>query len=201
MPESPEQLYARVVAQVGEGGRLPLPPVVAWDVFPFEGDLRTKVLRPPVAEEEPRGGEGGRPCDCEQGLPAATIWHDDEWFVRSLDAPGGLPVVLLLQPRAHLDLDDLDEDQAAALGRWTWRLHRVVGALPHVGRVHTMKIGDGGSHLHQWFVARPARFEQLRGSLAQEWDDILPPVPEDVWRADLAHVARGLAAYAGRALV
>ena len=41
MPESPEELYARVVAQVGEGGRLPIPPVEEWDMFPCHGgDVR-----------------------------------------------------------------------------------------------------------------------------------------------------------------
>ena len=49
MPESAEEVYARVVAQVGEGGRLPMPPVGEWDMFPWEviaGELVPKVLEP-----------------------------------------------------------------------------------------------------------------------------------------------------------
>ena len=38
---------------------------------------------------------------------------------------------------------------------------------------------------HWWFMARPARLPQLIGSFASIWDDILPPTPQDVWRADL----------------
>ena len=42
-------------------------------------------------------------------------------------------------------------------------------------------------------MARPARIPQLIGSFAAIWDDILPPLPEDVWRENLAIVARELA--------
>jgi hypothetical protein len=35
---------------------------------------------------------------------------------------------------------------------------------------------------------------QLIGSFAAIWDDILPPLPEDIWRANLAAVAGALAA-------
>jgi hypothetical protein len=48
-------------------------------------------------------------------------------------------------------------------------------------------------------MARPARMPQLRMSFAAIWDDILPPVPEEVWRADNALVGRALAAGGGRA--
>src|SRR5438046_215160 len=44
------------------------------------------------------------------------------------------------------------------------------------------RLGDGGEHLHWWFMSRPARFPQLIGSFAAIWDDILPPVPEDIWQ-------------------
>jgi hypothetical protein len=43
-------------------------------------------------------------------------------------------------------------------------------------------------------MARPARTPQLIGSFAAIWDDVLPPTPEDVWRANLAAVARAMAA-------
>jgi hypothetical protein len=72
--------------------------------------------------------------------------------------------------------------------------------LPYVGRVHVFRVGDGVSHLHVWFVARPERLPGIVGSMAMEWDDILPPPPEEVWRADLGTVARQLATHDGRAL-
>jgi hypothetical protein len=33
---------------------------------------------------------------------------------------------------------------------------------------------------------------QLLGSFAAIWDDILPPVPEAIWREDLAAISREL---------
>ncbi len=35
-----------------------------------------------------------------------------------------------------------------------------------------------------------ARMPQLKGSFAATWDDVLPAVPEAVWRADLEAVRR-----------
>ncbi len=43
-------------------------------------------------------------------------------------------------------------------------------------------------------MARPARMPQLIGSFAAIWDDVLPPLPEGLWRANLARVAEALAA-------
>jgi hypothetical protein len=42
-------------------------------------------------------------------------------------------------------------------------------------------------------TARPARMPQVRGTFAATWDDVLPPLPEDVWRANQAAVADALA--------
>jgi hypothetical protein len=41
-------------------------------------------------------------------------------------------------------------------------------------------------------MARPARIPQLIGSFAAIWDDILPPVPEDIWRKDVDAVVAAL---------
>ena len=98
-----------------------------------------------------------------------------------------------------LDLGDLDDDLASQLGRISNRLVRIMENLPEIGRVHVDRWGDGGSHLHIWFFARTARLTNVLGSTALEWDDILPPGPEDVWRADLHTVATKLANWGGDA--
>ena len=201
MPESAEEIYARVVAQVGEDGRLPMPPVHEWDIFPWEGEMAPKVLQPPLDAEEPRWGEGGKPCSCRDGEPKETIWRNERWFVASKDRPGGLPLVLTLHPREHLDFSDMDDDLAAEYGRVSSWLHRIMAGLPNIGRVHVSKWGDGGSHMHVWFIARTARLTNVLGSMAIEWDEMLPPVPEVIWRADLHEVARKLANHDGEALV
>ena len=63
------------------------------------------------------------------------------------------------------------------------------------------RVGDGGAHLHLWFIARPERFAGILGSMAMEWDEMLPSPPEDVWRADLRAVADRLATHDGVALL
>lgn len=201
MPESAEEVYARVVAEVGEDGRLPMSPSSEWDIFPWEGDMRPKVLRPPVEAEEPRWGEGGKPCSCSRGEPANAIWRNERWVVTSREKPSGLPLVLSLQPREHLDFSDMDDDLAAEYGKVSSWLHRIMAGLPNIGRVHVSKWGDGGAHMHVAFIARTARLPNILGSPAIEWDDMLPPVPEDIWRADLHEVARKLATHDGVALV
>jgi len=41
-------------------------------------------------------------------------------------------------------------------------------------------------------MARPARIPQLIGSFAAIWDDIVPPVPEEVWRRNIDAVLASL---------
>ena len=62
----------------------------------------------------------------------------------------------------------------------------IVTALPDIGRVHVCRWGDGSAHFHMWFMARPARLPQLVGSFAAIWDDILPPLPEEIWSTNLS---------------
>jgi hypothetical protein len=201
MPESPEDLYARALAAADAEGRLPLPAVTEWEIFPFAGDLAVRPLAPPVEAEAPREGEGGRGCGRCADPGRNAIWENDRWTVSSTDAPTGMPLVVFLEPKEHLDYTDLDDDLASECGRISVWLSRILERLDGIGRTHVYKVGDGAEHLHLWFFARPARFPQVRGSSVIEWDDILPPGPEDVWRADLARVARHLASHEGTALV
>jgi hypothetical protein len=41
-------------------------------------------------------------------------------------------------------------------------------------------------------MARPARLPQLVGSFAAIWDDVLPPLPNDVWQANLGVIRTAL---------
>jgi diadenosine tetraphosphate (Ap4A) HIT family hydrolase len=187
VPETPEELYARVRT---EGLRMPL--VEEWETWPFEGELRPRQLQPPVEVERPRVGEDSADCwRCQKGLENA-IWSDERWLLTAIPEPNGLPCVVLLFPRKHVDLGELSEEEAADLGRMLVRVERAVSAVPGVGRVHVCRWGDGSYHLHYWFLARPARFPQLIGNFAAVWDDILPPTPRDVWDENLAIVVRAL---------
>lgn len=177
-----------------------LPDFVNWPSFPFEGEFRVKKLNEPVATEPPRKGEDANDCAACTAADDAYIWVSERWRVRAMDRPSGLPMVLILESRSHLDLGDLPNLLAAELGVMTVRLERAVRSLDGVARVHVNRWGDGSAHLHLWFLARPTGRLQLRGTFLSLWDDILPPIPETQWRENLAHVAAWLAEFGGRAL-
>jgi hypothetical protein len=191
-------LMARVRAAEDADGHLAMPDMSGWDIFPFEGDIRVARLQDPVLPEPPRTGEGERPCEsCEAGLDRA-LWADDRWKLIAV-GPASITQVLLC-PIEHLDYPDLDDAMAAELGVLSVRLDRVLTALGGIGRVHVMKIGDGGAHLHVWFCARPEGVLQMRGSSLVDWSDCIPPMPQDEWDAVLDEVAAGMAAAGGRNL-
>ncbi len=177
-----------------------LPDFVTWPSFPFEGDLRVKQLESAVDREPPREGEDVSPCVACTAPDESYIWVSERWRVRAPDRPSGLPMVLILESRSHLDLGDLSNMLAAELGVMTVRLERAVRSLDGVARVHVNRWGDGAAHLHLWFLARPQGRLQLRGSFLPLWDEILPPIPESQWRENLALVAAWLGEFGGRSL-
>jgi len=186
MPETPDALWERT------HGDLRTPPVEEWHQWPFTGHIEPRELLPPVAEEAPRAGAGGVGCwRCEHGLEGA-LWHDENWLVHPVSAPGGLPCVVLLETRRHLDFPELDDELAAELGPLMLRVERAVRAIDGIARVHIGRWGEGSEHFHLWFLARPAGFPQLASSFAEIWDGVLPPTPDEIWRANLEIVAREL---------
>lgn len=205
MAESPEELYARVTAAVGEDGRLPMPPVAEWDNFPWEivdGELAPKVVRPPLAEDHPREGVGGVDCRlCAGSGDGVRIWESWNFHVMRPAAPSGLPLKLWLNANNHFDFTEMNDEQAAEYGQLSVWLARIMHNLPGIGRVHVLQVGDGAEHMHTWFMARPERMPGIVGSLAIEWDDMLPPGPEDVWLEDCRLIATKLANHAGHALL
>ncbi|HXH80711.1 hypothetical protein [Nocardioides sp.] len=201
--ESAEEFHARVAAATDDEGRLPvaIEAMPGWDIFPFELDgLRIKPLEPLADSEPPREGENPADCGCrmpltdEQALRIA--WSNERWVLKLL-LDMRLPVALMLTPRDHFDLADLPDDLASEMGRLMVAITAAVEELPSVGRCHGARIGDGGAHLHPFFFGRPARMLQLRGSTLLDWEENLPPVPEEVRRANGAHVGSRLLARFG----
>ena len=114
-------------------------------------------------------------------------------------AGAGVPLILMLHPRSHHDLDDLPDALVAELGVLTAHIGRHIEALPNIARAHVYRIGDGGAHLHVWFFARPLGQAQLYGSWMVVWDDLLPKYPEDIAAVDAVAVADALvSSYGGR---
>src|SRR2546423_13843354 len=146
MPETPEQLHARAALA------LRTPPVETWETWPFEGELRPRPLQPPGPSERPRHGEGGVDCFRCESPDDRYLWTAERWRLRASDGPTGLPVVVVLEPRAHhAEPGDLPDDLAAELGLLIARIERAVRSAGEIGRVHVCRWGDGGEHLHWWF--------------------------------------------------
>jgi diadenosine tetraphosphate (Ap4A) HIT family hydrolase len=192
VPETPEQLWERVK------NSLRMPPLEEWETFPFDGEMQPRPLDPPEERERPRFGDGGVECQACVAGDDSYLWTNERWRLRALDAPSGLPVVVLLEPRQHYaEPGDLPDEAAAELGVMLARVERAVRAVGDIGRVHVCRWGDGSEHLHWWFMARPARMPQLIGSFAAIWDDVLPPIPEAVWRENLHIVTQELGSGGG----
>ena len=182
------------VGRLPIGERLPIGDVANHELFPLEGDITTKPLEPPRLPEPPRMGEpGGGPCHACDGATEAVVWENDGWLLTVDPMPSGLPMVAMLQPKAHHDLEDLPAELAVELGPMIQRVARAIGRLEGIGRVHVNRWGDGSEHFHVWFLARPKGMWQMRGAMLAVWDDILPKVPQDEWTRNRDAVARALA--------
>jgi diadenosine tetraphosphate (Ap4A) HIT family hydrolase len=181
MPETPEQLWERAKDS------LRMPPVEEWETWPFAGELRPRTLAPPAEEDTPRHGAGGVDCWACTAPDDEFLWTNERWRLTTPQGESGLPIVALLMPRKHYaEPGDLPDELAADLGIQLARIERAVRSVGEIGRVHVCRWGDGGEHLHWWFMARPARLRQVTGSFVAIWDDVLPPLPEEIRRENLA---------------
>lgn len=192
MALTPEKFHAHALAATDDERRLPLSRMTGWDLSPFEeAGLRVAPLRDPALPEPPRHDED--PDACQACTLEGEVWSNDRWNLERISGTG-MPLVLMLLPRAHHDMADLPDDLAAELGVLQVHLVRAIEALPHVGRAHTYRFGDGGAHLHVWFFARPEGQAQFFGSWLPVWDDLLPLYPDDVAEADAEIVSQTLSA-------
>jgi hypothetical protein len=191
MAMRPDEFYDHALAAADTERRLSLSRMTGWDISPFEQEgLRVAPLRPPVLPEPVRHGE--HPSECGQCRRRDEgIWLNDRWRLTRIEGVG-VPLVLMLHPRDHYDMEDLPDEMAAELGVLTTHIVRHVQALQHISRAHVYRIGDGGAHLHIWFFARPEGQAQLYGSWMVVWDDLLPEYPAAIADADAAAVADAL---------
>jgi diadenosine tetraphosphate (Ap4A) HIT family hydrolase len=107
--------------------------------------------------------------------------------------PSGLPIVLILEPRAHVDSPrDLPDAMLAEMGVMLARVERAVLDVEGVERVHILRYGEGSAHLHWWFMARPTGLRQTASGFAMIWDDVLPPTPAHIHRGNIATVVAAM---------
>jgi len=167
--------------------------------FPFEGDVQAVPLADPLIPEPPRNGEpGGGDCYRCANPDANVIWRDDRWDVRTGFEPIGLPMMAGLAPREHMTLHTLTPEVVTSLGEVVQRLALAIGRIDGVARTHFSRWGDGSEHFHMWFLARPLGMMQLRGAMIAAWNDMLAPIPDEEFRANMRTVAAAMAEGGGQ---
>ena len=156
-----------------------MPPVETWDTFPFDGELRPRALQPPVEREEPRRGEGGVDCwRCTARRQRVRLGDGALAPPRARRSRAGFPSCSCSsRARTSASRATCPTSSPRSSGCMIARIERAIRSIGEIGRVHVCRWGDGGEHLHWWFMARPARLPQLIGSFAAIWDDVLPPTP------------------------
>ena len=202
--DNPEPTHASgptdFVRRLPIGERLPLGNLLEDELFPFDGQIAVKPLEAPRLPEPARRGEpGGAPCPACEGQGEGVVWEDENWHLLVDPDPHGLPMVAVLLPKAHHDIEDLPPELTAELGPLLQRVSRAIGRIESVGRVHINRWGDGSLHFHVWFLARPRGMWQMRGAMLAVWDDVLPKLPVPEWAANREKVARAVAAEGGTA--
>ncbi|UYM04404.1 hypothetical protein [Solicola gregarius] len=199
--------YASTPARSAYHDRLPIgtsvsaQPLLESPRFGFEGDVRMRPLEPMLVPEPPREGEQDA-TDCFHCTTGAreAIWRDDAWQVGH-PTRAGLPFVAGLAPIAHVRLDELDAAQLSTFGDIVQRLAAAVQRIDGVARTHFSRWGDGSAHFHLHFLARPAGMMQGRGPMLAFWDDVLPPIDDEMLAANARTVASALAEGGGESLV
>src|SRR4051794_31226679 len=107
-----------------------MPPVDEWETFPFDGEMRPRPLAPPEERERPRHGEGAIDCHACSASDDSYLWTTEQRRLRAFDAPSGLAVVVVLEPRRHYaEPGDLPNEAAADLGVMLARVERAVRAV------------------------------------------------------------------------
>jgi len=165
----------------------------------FEPPLTMKPLEPMLVPEEPRSGERD-PSECFHCGPGRehAIWADEHWHVGE-HTQTGLPYTAGLAPNAHVRLDEMTPDLLASFGDVVQRLAGAIQGLDSVARTHFSRWGDGSAHFHMHFLARPLGMMQGRGAMLAFWDDVLPPLEDDLRLEHRRQVATALAEGGGRA--
>ena len=95
---------------------------------------------PPAQDEKTRHGEGGVDCRACGRASDDLIWEDEHWQLIAL-GPTGLPIVLILEPKEHYDIETLPAELAAELGPLMQRVERAMRGPPATSAASTSGAG------------------------------------------------------------
>jgi diadenosine tetraphosphate (Ap4A) HIT family hydrolase len=147
-----------------------------WKTAPFRREALAVVpLGRPLLSEPRRAGEGGsKDCGICRRPTELDVWANGRWRLYLPDGDFAVPLLLVLAPKAHLDIGQVAPDLAQEMGTLIVKIVQAVEVLPGIARAHVCRWGDGAFHLHLFIYARPQGFEQLRGTWLEIWDLVLP---------------------------
>jgi diadenosine tetraphosphate (Ap4A) HIT family hydrolase len=110
-------------------------------------------------------------------IPGGVIYEDDLLYVCHAQIRDGETKAfigtLFIEPKRHADgIEDLTEDEAAAVGRLARKLSRALKAVTKAEGIYLFRFGHHVHHFHLWLVPRyPGTPLEYWGTKVDEWPE------------------------------
>ena len=113
----------------------------------------------------------------EVEVPGGVIHKDDLLFVSHAQIREGEAKAfigtLFIEPLRHADgIEDLTEEEAAAVGRMARKLSRALKTVTSADGIYLFRFGHHVHHFHLWLVPRyPGTPKEYWGTKVDEWPE------------------------------
>jgi diadenosine tetraphosphate (Ap4A) HIT family hydrolase len=110
-------------------------------------------------------------------IPGGAIYEDALLFASHALIPAGNETAylgqLLIETKRHADgIEDLTQDEAAAVGALARRLSRSLKTVTQADHIYLFRLGHHVQHFHLWLIARYAGTpREYWGAKVDEWPD------------------------------
>lgn len=108
-------------------------------------------------------------------IPGGTIYQDDLLYISHAQIREGETKAfigtLFIEPKRHADgMEDLTEDEAAAVGKMARKLSRALKTVTKAESIYLFRMGHHVHHFHLWLVPRyPGTPKEYWGTKVDEW--------------------------------
>ncbi|MCL5429361.1 MAG: HIT family protein [Chloroflexi bacterium] len=113
----------------------------------------------------------------EVQIPGGVIYQDELLYASHAQIPEGKNKAFLgtlfIEPKRHADaMEDLTEEEAAAVGRLARKLSRALKAATKADGIYLFHFGHHVHHFHLWLVPRyPGTPRKYWGTKVDEWPE------------------------------
>ena len=110
-------------------------------------------------------------------MPGGVIYQDDLLYISHAQIRDGETKAFLgtlfIETKRHADaMEDLTEEEAAAVGRMARKLSGALKAATRADHIYLFRFGHHVEHFHLWIVARhPGTPREYWGTKVDEWPD------------------------------